>query len=68
MAFSEARRQGFSPGTLVSPPTSSVNGFSYQNKTKINAISPLSNLITELSLRIRGMRHVAREKSSMCCT
>ena len=28
MAFSEARRRGFSPGTPVSSPPSSVNGFS----------------------------------------
>ena len=28
VAFSEARRQGFSPGTPVSSPPSSVNGFS----------------------------------------
>ena len=49
--FSEAHHQGFSPGTLVSSPSSSVNRFSQQNKTKINLISTLSNLTAELSLR-----------------
>ena len=33
MAFSEARRQGFSPGTQVSTPPSSVN--SSANKIKL---------------------------------
>ena len=35
--FSEARRQGFSPGTQVSSPPSSVDG-STENKAQINAI------------------------------
>ena len=34
MAFSEARRQGFSPGTPVSFPPPSVNGSA--NKIKFN--------------------------------
>ena len=60
MAFSEARRQGFPPGTPVSFPPQSVNGFSHYNKAKISAISALSNLIAELSLRTA--RHTT------CCT
>ena len=32
--FSEARRQGFSPGTPVSSPPSSVNGSAYKVKFK----------------------------------
>ena len=51
MAFSKARRQGFSRGTPLSSPPSSVNGLSQLNKTKVNAISTLSNLKAELSLR-----------------
>ena len=62
MAFSEARRQGFSPGTPVSSPPLSVSWFSQQNKAQINAISTLSNLIAELSLRtkwhVTGHLHV----------
>ena len=53
MAFSEARRRGFSPGTPVSSPPSSANGFSQFNKAEINAVSTLSTLITELSLRTK---------------
>ena len=34
MAFSEARRQGFSPGSPASSPPSSVNGS--DNNTKLN--------------------------------
>ena len=59
MAFSEARRQGFSPGTPVSSPPSSVNGSANKNKAKINAIKTLTNLIAELSLRT--MWHVTRK-------
>ena len=51
LKFSEARRWGFSPGTPLFSPPSLVNGFSQQNKAKINASSTLSNLIVELSLR-----------------
>ena len=51
MAFSEARREEFSPGTPVSSPPSSVNRSAKTNKAKINVISILSNLITKLSLR-----------------
>ena len=70
VAFSEAPRQGFSPGTQVSSPPSSVNGFSQENKAKINAILTLSNFITELSLCTTWhvTRHVARDKRSMFCT
>ena len=41
-----------------------------QNKAQINAISTLSNLIAELSLRTKWhvTRHVAHDKHSMCCT
>ena len=53
VAFSLARRQGFSPGTAVSSPPSSVNGFIQYNKAKINGISTLANLIAELSLRTK---------------
>ena len=38
MAFSEARRQGFSLGAPVSSSLSSVNGFSEEFKAKMNAI------------------------------
>ena len=38
MAFSEACRQGFSTGTLVSSPPSSVNVSANKLKDKINAI------------------------------
>ena len=34
VAFSEARRQGFSPGTPVSSPSSSVNGSANKIKLK----------------------------------
>ena len=70
MAFSEARRQGFSPGTPVSSSPSSVNGSANKIKAQINAISTLSNIIAELSLRTKWhvTRHVARDKRSMCCT
>ena len=52
MAFSEARRQGFSPGTPIFSPPSSVNGSANKIKLNlINAISTLSNLMAELSLR-----------------
>ena len=53
VVFSEARRQRFSLGTAVSSPPSSVQWFSQQNKAQINAISTLSNLIAELSLRTK---------------
>ena len=53
MAFSEARRQGFSPGTPVSPLLRRFNGSANKNKAQINAISTLSNLIFELSLRTK---------------
>ena len=44
--------------------------FSQWNKSKINAISTLSNLIAELSLHTmwHTTRHVARDKRSMFCT
>ena len=38
MAFSEARRLGFSPATPVSSPPLPVNGFSQYIKAQINAI------------------------------
>ena len=43
--------------------------FSQQNKAQINAISNLSHLIAELSLRTKWhvTRHVARDERSMCC-
>ena len=50
MAFSEVCRKGFSLDTPVSSPPPLVNGFSQENKSKINAISTLSNLIAELFL------------------
>ena len=53
MLFSEAHRQGFSPGTLVFSPPSSVNGFNPKNKAQIYAISTLPNLVAELSLRTK---------------
>ena len=85
MALSEARRQGFSPGTPVSSSPSSVSGSTNQQQpkkkkkkeeeeeekgAKINAISTLSNLIAEPSLRTMWhvTRHVARNERSMCCT
>ena len=68
VAFSEARRQGFSPGTPVFFPPSSGNGFSQEKKAKVNAISTLSNLVAELLFVPRGTRHVARDKRPMCCT
>ena len=70
MAFSEAHRQGFSPGTLVSSPPSSVNGSANKIKLKVKAIHTLSDLIAELSLRTTWhvTRHVACDKRSMCCT
>ena len=45
-------------------------GFSQWNKANIKAISTLSNLIAELSLRTKWhvIRHVARDKHSMYCT
>ena len=68
MAFSEACCEGFCPGTPVSSPPSFVNGSANKNKDKINAISTLSNLIAELSLRTTWhVSHVARDKRSMCC-
>ena len=69
MAFSEARCQGFSPGTPVTSPPSSVNGSANKIKAQINVISTLSNLIAELSLRLMWhvTRHVACDKRSMCC-
>ena len=51
MAFSEVRRQRFSPGTPDSSRPSSGNGFSQLNKAKISVISTLSNLMAKLSLR-----------------
>ena len=38
MAFSEARLQGFSPGTPVSSPPSSLLWFSQLKKAEVNAI------------------------------
>ena len=70
VAFSEARHQGFFPGTPVPSPPLSVNGPANKLKAQINAISTLSNLISELSLRTvwHVTRHIARDKRSMCCT
>ena len=64
MAFSEACRQGFSPGTPVSSLLSSVNGSANKKKAQINAISTLSNVIAEPSLRTTWLvsRQVARDK------
>ena len=64
VAFSEARHQGFPP--LLHR----FNGSTNKNEAQINAISNLSNLIAELSLRTMWhvTRHVARDKRSMCCT
>ena len=58
VAFFEARRQGFSPGTPVSSSPSSVQWFSQKNKAKINDFN--SVLIAELSLRAtwHATRHV----------
>ena len=69
MAFSEAR-QGFSLGTPVSSPPSLVSSSANKKKQTINAISTLSNLIAELSLRTTWhmTQHVARDKRSMCST
>ena len=58
MAFSEARRQGFSPGTPVSPSPSSVNGSA--NKTKLKELS--------LCTTWHATRPVARDERSMSCT
>ena len=68
MALSEARRQGYSLGIPVSQPPSSADGSANEGKAQINAISTLSNLIAELSLRTMWhvTRHVARDKRSMC--
>ena len=46
------------------------NGSANQKEAKIHAISTLSNVIAELSLRTtwHATRHVARDKRSMCCT
>ena len=46
------------------------NGSANRNKAQVNAISTLSNLIAELSLRTtcHVKRRVARDKRSMCCT
>ena len=66
---SKTRRRGFSPGTAVFSPPSSVNGFSPSAKSKINAISTLSNLIAELSLRAKWHTACCSEeivKSSKC--
>ena len=46
MAFSEAH-QGFSPGTLVSSPPSSVNGSANKIKCDLNS----SDLVAEVSHR-----------------
>ena len=59
MAFSEALRQGFSPGTPVSSPPLSVNVSANEIEAKINAISALSNLIGNLFLRTTW--HVTRD-------
>ena len=69
VAFSEACHQGFSPGTPVSSLSLSVKWFSQSNKAQINAISTLSNLAAELSLRTKWhtTQHVARDRHSMCC-
>ena len=67
--FSEAHRKGFSPNTPVSSPPSSFNGSANKVKAQINAISTLSNLVAELSLRTMWhvTRHVARDRRSVCC-
>ena len=65
MAFSEARRQGFSPGTSVSSPPSSVNSFSQQNKARINLCYKQQ---LSYSFVPRGTRYAARDVRSMCCT
>ena len=69
MAFSEARRQEFSPSTPVSSPPSLVNCSANKIKAKINAISTSSNLIAELSppTKWHVTRDAARDKRSMCC-
>ena len=66
----KARRQGFSQGTPVSSLLHRFNGSGNEIKLKINAISALSNLIVDLSLRATwyATRHVARDKRLMCCT
>ena len=38
VAFSEARCQGFSPGTPISSPPSSVNGSANKRNAEINAV------------------------------
>ena len=58
MSFSEARRRAFSSGTPVSTPPSSVNGFSQQNKAKINAVKTFSNLIAKLLFVPHSTQHV----------
>ena len=66
--LSEARRQGFSPVTPLSSPPSLVNGSANKIKAKTIAISTLSNLTAELSLRTRWqVTGVACDKRSMCC-
>ena len=69
MAFSEARRQGFSPGTPVSSPPSSANGSVNRIKLKY-FLKTLSDLIAEMSLRTtrQATQYVARDNHSMCCT
>ena len=47
----EARHRGFSLGTPVSSPPSSVNGSANKIELQINAISTLSILVAEQSLR-----------------
>ena len=70
MAFSEARRQGFPPGTAVSSPPSSVQWFSQKNKAQINAISTLVKLKSGAvpSYQVARNMTLARDKRSMCCT
>ena len=63
----EAHCHGFSLDTPVSSPPSSVHASVNKIKTKINAISTLSNLIAEPSLHTTRS-HVAHDKRSMCCT
>ena len=47
MTFSEAHLGGLCPGTLVSSPPSSINGFSQRNAAEVDVILALS--IPELS-------------------
>ena len=65
MAFSEAHHWGFSLGTPVSSPSSSVYGSAKKTKATINAMYALSNLITELSLHTTWQVkcHVARDSA-----